>query len=364
LTDRMTSRRNVANIVIDGRSIGADQPPYIISEMSGNHNGDKERALALIDTAADRGADAVKLQTYTADTITIDHDGPGFTVEGGLWDGRTLYDLYQEAHTPWEWHADLFRRGRERGITVFSSPFDETAVDFLEDLGCPAYKIASFEAMDLPLIRKAAATGKPLIVSTGMITAEEIDDLQAALDADGDGDAGYALLHCVSAYPAPIEASNIRTIPALATRYNTVIGLSDHTPGTAVAVAAVSLGAAIVEKHVCLSRSEGGVDSAFSLEPQELETLVSDCRNAWAALGTTQIGRQDAAEPSKIFRRSLYAVTDIPAGAELTRANVRSIRPGHGLAPRHMNRILGRRASRRIARGTPLAWDLIMDNDA
>ncbi|PIW30979.1 MAG: pseudaminic acid synthase [Rhodospirillales bacterium CG15_BIG_FIL_POST_REV_8_21_14_020_66_15] len=344
-------------ITIAGRVVGPGQPPYVIAEMSGNHNGDLDRALALVDMAAEMGADAVKLQTYTADTITIDHDGPGFTVEGGLWDGRTLYDLYEEAHTPWEWHADLFARGRERGITMFSSPFDETAIDFLEELGCPAYKIASFEAMDLPLILKAAATGKPLIISTGMVTPEEIDELMGLLGETGT--AQVALLHCVSAYPAPIEASNIRTIPELAARYDAVIGLSDHTPGTAVAVAAVSLGAAIVEKHVCLSRADGGVDSAFSLEPAELGALVADCGNAWAALGEPRIGRQSAAEPSTVFRRSLYAVADIPAGAVLTRKNVRSIRPGYGLAPKHLDGVLGRTAARDIARGTPLSWDLI-----
>ena len=342
---------------IAGRTIGPNQPPYVIAEMSGNHNGDKTRALALIDAAADQGADAVKLQTYTADTITIDHNGPGFTVEGGLWDGRTLYDLYDEAHTPWEWHAELFARGRERGIPVFSSPFDETAVDFLEALDCPAYKIASFEAMDLPLIRKAASTGKPLIVSTGMLTADEIDELMAMLEDIGATD--VALLHCVSAYPAPIESSNIRTVSQLAARYGCVVGLSDHTPGTAVAVAAISQGALIIEKHVCLARADGGVDSAFSLEPEELANLVTDCRNAWAALGEVRIGRQAAAEPSKIFRRSLYAVADIKAGDALTAANVRSIRPGFGLPPKHLEVVLQRRAVKDIPRGTPLSWELI-----
>tara|TARA_R110001592_G_scaffold57277_1_gene174186 strand:+ start:64633 stop:65706 length:1074 start_codon:yes stop_codon:yes gene_type:complete len=346
-----------ARFKINARAISPGHPPYVIAEMSGNHNGDIDRALALVDMAADRGADALKLQTYTADTLTIDHDGPGFRVEGGLWDGRTLYDLYQEAATPWDWHAALFARGRERGITVFSSPFDETAVDFLETLDCPAYKIASFEAMDLPLIRKAASTGKPLIVSTGMVTPDEIDELMAALS--GMGADQVALLHCVSAYPAPIEASNIRSIPELAARYDAVVGLSDHTPGTAVAVAAVSLGAAIIEKHVCLARADGGVDSAFSLEPAELGALVTDSHNAWAALGKARIGRQSAAEPSAVFRRSLYAVADIRAGAKLTKDNVRSIRPGYGLAPKHLDTVLGRRAVNNIPRGTPLAWDLI-----
>lgn len=357
----MTPLYSDQRIKIGGRSIGLGQPPYVIAEMSGNHNRDFGCAMALVDMAADRGADALKLQTYTADTLTINHDGPGFKIEGGLWDGRTLYDLYQEAATPWEWHPALFARGRERGITVFSSPFDETAVDFLETLDCPAYKIASFEAVDLPLIRKAASTGKPLIVSTGMVTPDEIDELMATLsgiDADQ-----VALLHCVSAYPAPIEASNIRSIPEMAERYNAVIGLSDHTPGTAVAMAAVSLGAAIIEKHVCLDRADGGVDSAFSLEPAELGALVSDCRNAWAALGEIQIGRQAAAESSAVFRRSLYVVADVRAGEELTSSNVRSIRPGYGLAPKHLNDLLGNHAARDIPRGTPLAWDLITKLD-
>lgn len=353
----MSGRRRHPGFAIADRAIGADHPPYVIAEMSGNHNGDLDRALALVDMAADRGADALKLQTYTADTLTIDHDGPGFKIEGGLWDGRTLYDLYQEAATSWNWHAALFARGRERGITVFSSPFDETAVDFLETLDCPAYKIASFEAIDLPLIRKAAATGKPLIVSTGMVTPDEIDELMAMLS--GIGADQVALLHCVSAYPAPIEASNIRSIPELAARYDAVVGLSDHTPGTAVAVAAVALGAAVIEKHVCLARADGGVDSAFSLEPSELGALVTDCRNAWAALGEAHIGKQSAAEPSIVFRRSLYAVADILAGAKLTKENVRSIRPGHGLAPKHLDTVLGRRAARDIPRGSPISWDLV-----
>lgn len=346
-------------IEIAGRAIGAGHPPYVIAEMSGNHNGDIDRALSLVDMAADHGADALKLQTYTADTITIDHDGPGFTVQGGLWDGRTLYDLYQEAHTPWDWHAALFARGRERGVTVFSSPFDETAVDFLETLDCPAYKIASFEAMDLPLIRKAASTGKPLIISTGMVTEEEVSELMnmlAGMNADQ-----VALLHCVSAYPAPIESSNILTISELTGRYDAVIGLSDHTPGTAVAVAAIALGAAVIEKHVCLARADGGVDSAFSLEPAELGALVADCRNAWAALGEARVGRQSAAEPSVVFRRSLYAVADIKSGEPLSPVNVRSIRPGHGLPPKHLDTVLGRRAACDIPRGTPLSWELIAD---
>lgn len=349
--------RNQKPFSIAGRAIGHGHPPYVIAEMSGNHNGDKARAIRLIEAAATQGADAVKLQTYTADTITIDHVGPGFTVQGGLWNGRTLHELYREAYTPWEWHAELFAYGRDLGITVFSSPFDETAIDFLETLDCPAYKIASFEAMDLPLVRKAAATRKPLIVSTGMVTAAEIEDLIALFRATGTEHA--ALLHCVSAYPAPVAASNILAIPEMAARYDAIIGLSDHTPGTAVAVAAVGLGAAIVEKHVCLARADGGVDSAFSLEPAELGALVADCHDAWTALGEAHIGRQLAAEPSVVFRRSLYAVADIKAGDTLTNDNVRSIRPGFGLAPKHLDDVLGKSAARDIARGTPLSWELI-----
>ncbi|MEO9961090.1 MAG: pseudaminic acid synthase [Nisaea sp.] len=341
-------------LTIAGRTIGPGNPPYVIAEMSGNHNGDKARALSLIEVAAKMGADAVKLQTYTADTITLDHDGPGFTVEGGLWDGRRLYDLYEEAHTPWGWHADLFARGRELGVAVFSSPFDDTAVDFLEGLDCPAYKIASFEAMDLPLIRKAAATGKPLIISTGMISVDEIDTLMVTLAEFGATD--VALLHCVSAYPAPVAASNLSTIPAMAARWNAIVGLSDHTPGTAVSVAAVTLGAALVEKHLCLARADGGVDSAFSLEPMELGALVTDCRAAWEALGSVRFGRQAAAETSITSRRSLYVVADIRAGESLTRANVRSIRPGYSLAPTHLDKVLGRPAARDISRGAPLTW--------
>lgn len=341
-------------ITIAGRRIGPAEPPYVIAELSGNHNGSKDQALKVLEAAAEAGAEAVKLQTYTADTLTIDHDGPGFVVEGGLWDGRSLYDLYQEAHTPWEWHADLFARGRELGVTVFSSPFDETAVDFLEELDCPAYKIASFEAMDLPLVRKAAATGKPLIVSLGMLDSPEIDTLLACI-AEAGGP-GVALLHCVSAYPAPIEASNLRSLPALAARHPVVVGLSDHTLGTTVATTAVGLGAALVEKHVCLNRADGGVDSAFAIEPEDLRSLVADCWAAWSALGEVRIGRQSAADGNQVFRRSLYVVKDIKAGEALSPENVRSIRPGYGLAPAELPNVLGRTALRDLPRGTPLSW--------
>lgn len=347
----------MSEITIAGRRIGPGHPPYVIAEMSGNHNGDIKRAFALLEAAKESGADAVKLQTYTADTITIDHDGPGFRIEGGLWNGRTLYDLYREAHTPWEWHPQLFAKARELGITLFSSPFDPTAIDFLEELGAPAYKIASFEIVDLPLIQRAARTGKPLIISTGIASLGEIGDaVEAARTAGG---REIALLHCTSGYPTPPEDSNLRTIPHLADAFGVVAGLSDHTPGTAVPVAAIALGASLIEKHFTLRRADGGPDSAFSLEPEELTELVANCRTAWTALGTVNYELEASEKGNKTFRRSLYAVKDIPAGAPLTADNVRSIRPGYGLPPKHLPDLLGRRAGRAIARGTPLSWSLL-----
>jgi N-acetylneuraminate synthase len=343
---------------IAGRAIGRGHPPYVIAELSGNHNGDINRAFRLIDAAKEAGADAVKLQTYTADTITIDHTGPEFLIEGGLWDGRRLYDLYQEAHTPWEWHPAMFEYARKLGIACFSSPFDATAIDFLEELGAPAYKIASFEIVDTPLIRYAARTGKPLIISTGMAVESEISDAMAA--AEGAGAKGVALLHCISGYPTPAEEANLARIPALAARYpDCPIGLSDHTLGTDVAVAAVALGAAIIEKHFTLARADGGPDAMFSLEPRELAALVRSVRTAHAALGRADYGRAASEKPSMKFRRSLYAVEEIAAGDILTERNVRSIRPGYGLAPKHLPEILGRRARKHIARGTPIALDLV-----
>lgn len=347
----------MAEITIAGRRIGPGHPPYLIAEMSGNHNGDISRAFALIEAAKAAGADAVKLQTYTADTITIAHDGPGFRIQGGLWDGRTLHDLYQEAHTPWEWHPRLFARARELGITLFSSPFDPTAIDFLEELQAPAYKIASFEIVDLPLVQRAARTGKPLIISTGIAGLGEIGEAVEAARAAGACE--IALLHCTSGYPTPPEDSNLRTIPHLAAAFGVVAGLSDHTPGTAVPVAAVALGAGLIEKHFTLRRADGGPDAAFSLEPEELAALVASCRTAWTALGEVSYALEASEAGSKIFRRSLYAVQDIAAGGTFTAANVRSIRPGYGLPPKHLPEILGRRAGRAIARGTPLAWSLI-----
>lgn len=344
-------------VVIDGREIGPDQPPYVIAEMSGNHNGDIGRALALIDAAKAAGADAVKLQTLTADTITIDHDGPGFVIEGGLWHGRKLYELYQEAHTPWDWHPRLFERAREVGITIFSSPFDPTAVDFLQKLGAPAFKVASFEIVDTPLIEAMARTGKPLIISTGLASPEDIADAVTA--ARGAGARAMVLLHCTSGYPTPASQMHLRTMPDLAAAHGTLVGLSDHTMGTAVAVAAVALGACVIEKHFTLARADGGVDSAFSLEPEELARLVADCRDAWAALGSVHYEEVEAEAAGRDHRRSLYVVADVRKGELLTAENVRSIRPGHGMAPKHLYEVLGRPAARDLKRGEPLAWDQI-----
>jgi len=344
-------------IAIAGRKIGASQPPYVIAEMSGNHNGEIGRALRLIDAAKAAGADAVKLQTYTADTITIDHDGPGFVLEDGLWRGRRLYELYQEAHTPWEWHPRLFEHAREVGIACFSSPFDPTAIDFLESLGAPAYKVASFEIVDTPLVARMAATGKPLIVSTGLASESDITEAMAAARAAGARE--IVLLHCTSGYPTPADQMHLRTLPHLASAHGVIAGLSDHTLGTAVAVAAVALGAAVIEKHFTLARADGGPDSAFSLEPDELKRLVADCRDAWAALGQVHYGEVAAEASNRDLRRSLYVVADVAKGEPLTAANVRSIRPGHGLPPKHLGDVIGRPAARDLKRGEPLAWDQI-----
>ena len=342
---------------IAGRKIGPDQPPYVICELSGNHNGSLERALELLDAAAATGADAVKIQTYTPDTITIDCDRPEFKIHGGLWDGRTLYDLYGEAQTPYKWHEALFARAKALGVVLFSSPFDESAVDLLEGLGAPAYKIASFEATDLPLIEYAARTGKPVIISTGLCSLEEMGQAAGAARAAGAG--GVALLHCVSAYPAPVEEANVRTVPDLAARFGVITGLSDHTPGSAASVAAVAMGAAIIEKHFTLARSDGGPDAAFSLEPGEFKALVDDCRSAWAALGQVHYDLEGSEKANLQFRRSLYVVADAAAGDEITKANVRSIRPGFGLPPKHLPEVLGRKTSRALKRGEPLSWDML-----
>jgi len=344
---------------IGGREIGLDAPPLIIAEMSGNHNQSLDRALAIVDAAAEAGAHALKLQTYTADTITIDAQGGEFTIgdSGSLWAGKNLHQLYQEAHTPWDWHAPILDRARQRGMLAFSTPFDETAVDFLETLDVPAYKIASFENVHLPLIRKAAATGKPLIVSTGMASIAELDDaVRAAREA---GCRDLILLKCTSTYPATPENSNLATIPHMRSLFGCEVGLSDHTMGVGAAVAAVALGATVIEKHFTLSRAEGGVDSAFSLEPAELHALVVETERAWAALGEVSYGPTEAERPLLVYRRSLYVVSDIEAGETLSPQNVRAIRPGLGLAPKELNRVLGMTVKRDIARGTPLSWDLV-----
>jgi N-acetylneuraminate synthase len=346
-----------APFAIAGRPIGPDHPPFIIAELSGNHNGQLDRALRLIDAAAEAGADAVKLQTYTADTITLDHDGPGFRLEGGLWHGRTLYDLYSEASTPFEWHEALFAHARDRGLICFSSPFDETAVDLLERLQAPAFKIASFEAVDLPLISRAARSGKPLIISTGMTSPAEIAAAVQTAQAAGAG--GVALLHCVSAYPARFADANLAMIARLQADFDCIAGLSDHTPGTAAAVAAVALGARIVEKHFTMARADGGPDAAFSLEPAELRTLVEDCRHAWEALGEAAYRRSETEAHNRQFRRSLYVVRDVAQGAVLTAADVRSIRPGYGLDPARLPEVLGRTAARALRRGEPVAMEML-----
>ena len=347
----------VPEIVIAGREIGPAHPPFVIAELSANHNGSLDVAFQIMEAAKGAGAHAIKLQTYKADTVTIDHDGPGFSIEGGLWGGNTLYRLYEEAHTPWEWQPALFERGRELGLIVFSSPLDFSAVDFLEELDAPAYKIASFELIDLPLVRKCAATGKPLIISTGMANLAEIGEtVDAAMVA---GATQIALLHCTSGYPTPPEEADLRTIPHLADAFGLVTGLSDHTPGSGVPIAAVALGAAIIEKHVTLRRSDGGPDAAFSLEPEELRVVCEGVAMAHKALGGVRYRRSDAEVGNTQFRRSLYIVEDMRKGDILTASTLRSIRPGFGLAPKHYDMLLGKRVNRDVSRGTPMSWNLI-----
>ncbi|HYC02655.1 MAG TPA: pseudaminic acid synthase [Azospirillaceae bacterium] len=338
------------------------QRPFVIAEMSGNHKGELGRAIRLIDAAKDAGADAVKIQTYTADTITLDCDRPEFRIGGGLWEGRTLHDLYREAHTPWEWHEAMFAHAARIGIPLFSSPFDPTAVDLLERLGAPAYKIASFEIVDTPLIRYAARTGKPMIISTGMAGLGEIAEAVAAVREGGTGQAErgeLALLHCNSGYPSPPEDINLRTIPHLAQAFGVPAGLSDHTHGIAVPVAAVAVGAVIIEKHMTLDRSEGGVDADFSLEPAEFKAMVEACRVAHAALGGIDYTLSPSEAGGRAFRRSLYVTEAVRAGEVLDGRNVRSIRPGRGLPPRHLPEVLGRRATRDLERGEPLDWSMV-----
>ena len=346
-------------IAVGGIAVGLDSPPFIIAELSGNHNGSLDRALAIVDAAADAGAHALKLQTYTPDTMTLDLAEAEFFIDdpASPWKGQSLYDLYQRAATPWEWHEPLFTRARERGLVSFSTPFDATAVDFLESLDVPAYKVASFENTDLPLLRKIAVTGKPMIVSTGLASLAEVDE--AVRTARQAGCRDLVLLKCTSSYPASPVLSNLVTIPHLRAVFGCEVGLSDHTLGLGAAVASISLGATMIEKHVTLSRAEGGVDAAFSLEPAELAQLVNETRTAWQALGTIQIGPTVEEQASVIFRRSLYVCEDLAPGDALTPRNLRAIRPGYGLPPKFIGDLLGKRVNRAVKRGTPMAWDLI-----
>lgn len=344
-------------VSIAGRKIGKRYAPYIIAEMSANHNGDIQRAFDTIDMAKKMGADAVKMQSYTADTITIDCDNEEFMIKGGLWDGYNLYQLYKWAQTPFEWHRPLFDHARKIGITLFSTPFDETAVDLLEDLNAPAYKIASFEAIDLPLIKYVAETKKPMIISTGMANLEEITE--AVETASENGCEQLVLLHCISSYPAPVEQSNVRTISDLGERFNVVSGLSDHTLGTTVSVASIALGASVIEKHVTLSRVDKGPDSEFSLEPDELSRLCIDTKMVWAALGEVGYERKQAEEENIKFRRSIYVVNDMKEGDVFTEKNIRRIRPGFGLAPKYYHIVMGKKVSKNVKCGNALNWDMI-----
>ncbi|MGE0558419.1 MAG: pseudaminic acid synthase [Burkholderiales bacterium] len=350
---------NQPAIKIGTRILGGSCAPLVVAEMSGNHNQSLDRALSIVEAAAAAGAHALKIQTYTADTMTLQMTGGGFSIEdsSSLWSGRSLYDLYEEAHTPWEWHKPIFERCGELGMIGFSSPFDETAVDFLESLNVPCYKIASFEIVDIPLIRKCAATKKPLIISTGMATEEEIQDAVTA--ARSSGCTELVLLKCTSTYPASPENTNILTIPAMRQRFGCHVGLSDHTMGIGVAIASVALGAVIIEKHFTLRRADGGVDSAFSLEPEELQALVEESARAALAMGVPRFGPTEGEKNSLVFRRSLYFVEDLQPGEVLTAKNVRAIRPGYGLPPKHLDQILGKRVINSIAKGTPVSWDLV-----
>lgn len=345
-------------ITIDNRKIGADFPPYIIAELSANHNGDIERAFAIMEEAKKAGADAIKLQSYTHETITIDGEGEEFQIHGGLWDGQSLYDLYKGAHMPWDWHQPLFEKAKELEITIFSSPFDFSAVDLLEELNAPAYKIASFELVDLPLIARVAKTGKPMIMSTGM--ANQIEIQEAINTARDNGCSELVVLHCVSGYPAPADQYNLRTIPDMASRFNVLAGLSDHTTDNATAVASVALGACLIEKHVTLDRTGGGPDDSFSLEPKELTQLCQDTKTAWQSLGQVNYEKTEAEKGNIKFRRSLYFVQDIKAGEVITDKHVRSIRPGYGLAPKYLDDILGKTALQDVSFGTPVSFEILI----
>lgn len=347
----------MTTVTINGRKIGQKYPPYVIAELSANHNGVLQKALDTISEAKKCGADAIKLQTYSADTMTIDCDREEFYIRGGLWDGYKLYDLYQEAQTPFDWHKAMFDHARKVGITCFSTPFDETAVDLLEDLNTPAYKVASFEATDLPLIKYVAATKKPLIMSTGMANLEEIEEMVAAAREAGCND--LILLHCISSYPAPIEQSNLLTIPDMQKRLGVQIGLSDHTISNTASVVSVALGATLIEKHFILDRSEKGPDSDFSIEPDELKALCNDTKEAWSALGDAGYERKPAEEANIKFRRSVYFVKDMEAGEIITKAHIRRIRPGFGLPPKFEQQLIGKKVKGDIKIGTATNWDLI-----
>lgn len=342
---------------IRNKKIGIDYSPYIIAELSANHNGSKESARQLIEVAKNAGADAVKLQTYTADTITLNSNADDFVIKDGLWQGQTLYELYQKAHTPWEWHKELFDYARSLDLTIFSSPFDSIAVDLLEDLNTPAYKIASFEAIDLHLIRYVAQTGKPMIISTGMADFREIEE--AIETARAGGCQELAILHCVSGYPAPAEDYNLRTLIDMQQRFNIPVGLSDHTLDNTTAITAVALGACMVEKHFTLDRSRGGPDDSFSLEPMELAALCRDTKTAWQALGRVDYGLKSSEQGNVKFRRSLYFVKDMSAGDIIDETCIRSVRPGYGLAPKHFDSVIGKRVAEFVSFGSAVTWDVL-----
>ena len=344
-------------IKINGRKIGVDHSPYVIAEMSANHNGDINNAYKIIDMAKASGADAVKLQTYHPDTITMNMNTPEFMIKGGLWNGQSLYELYQGAFMPWEWHQPLFDYAKKVGITIFSSPFDNTAVDLLEDLNTPAYKIASFEAVDLPLIKYVAQTGKPMIISTGMANSEEI---QEAIEAAREGGCKeLVILHCVSGYPAPAGDYNLKTLVDMQRRFGLITGLSDHTIDNTTAITSVALGSSIIEKHVTLDRNGGGPDDSFSLESEELKQLCAGAKTAWESLGQVDYGRKSSEQANVKFRRSLYFVKDIKEGEVVTKEHVKSIRPGYGLAPKYMEAVLGRTMVLSVARGNPVTIELL-----
>lgn len=345
------------NISIAGRKIGQDYSPYVIAELSANHNGKLETALKIIEEAKKAGADAVKLQTYTADTITLNCDSEEFQIHGGLWDGKTLYQLYKEAQMPWKWHIPLFEYARKLGITIFSSPFDNTAVDLLENLNAPAYKIASFEAVDLPLIKYVASTGKPMIISTGMA---DINEMQEAINAAREGGCKeLAILHCVSGYPAPAADYNLRTIPDMIEKFGLVTGLSDHTLDNTTAIASVVLGASIIEKHFTLDRNGGGADDSFSLEPKEMAALCRDSKTAWAALGQVDYGRKSSESGNVKFRRSLYFVKSLRKGDAITIGDIRSVRPGNGIQPKYFDQIIGKCVTKDVDVNTPVSFEFI-----